>query len=329
MSMGGSKSKQSSTQTSEPPKWAKPLFTKSASDALNLYNSGEGGNVYQGQRVADLSGTTTGAINRLTGAADMYNSDAVNKLATGDTSSAQNLAEMASGSLIGNNPYFENALQGQLDKSAAQTMSQFSGAGRYGSSANTNALATSLGNIRSNALSNQYNQDVQNMLTANNQIDSANQNQLNSLNNLYQGYSGALGNALAGGQILDQNAQNKLNADFDKWTETDNRGWTRLGLLQSAAAGAAGNYGTQTGSQKSSGFSLGTKSDVRAKENIIPIGVRNGHTVYEWNYKGSSARYRGVMAQDVLEKDPLAVMIDEDGLFMVDYGRIGFAMEAA
>lgn len=327
--MGGSKSKQSSTQTSEPPKWAKPLFTKSASDALNLYNSGEGGNVYQGQRVADLSGTTTGAINRLTGAADMYNSDAVNKLATGDTSSAQNLAEMASGSLLGNNPYFENALQGQLDKSAAQTMSQFSGAGRYGSGANTNALATSLGNIRSNALSNQYNQDVQNMLTANNQIDSANQNQLNSLNSLYQGYSGALGNALAGGQVLDQNAQNQLNADFDKWTEADNRGWTRLGLLQSAAAGAAGNYGTQTGSQKQSGFSLGTKSDVRAKENIVPVGVRNGHTVYEWNYKGSSARYRGVMAQDVLEKDPLAVMIDDDGLFMVDYGRVGFEMEAA
>lgn len=327
--MGGSKSKQSSTQTSEPPKWAKPLFTKSASDALNLYNSGEGGNVYQGQRVADLSGTTTGAINRLTGAADMYNSDAVNKLATGDTSSGRNLAEMASGSLLGNNPYFESALQGQLDKSAAQTMSQFSGAGRYGSGANTNALATSLGNIRSNALSNQYNQDVQNMLTANNQIDSANQNQLNSLNSLYQGYSGALGNALAGGQILDQNAQNQLNADFDKWTEADNRGWTRLGLLQSAAAGAAGNYGTQTGSQKQSGFSLGTKSDVRAKENIVPVGIRNGHTVYEWNYKGSSARYRGVMAQDVLEKDPLAVMIDDDGLFMVDYGRVGFEMEAA
>ncbi|WPM80916.1 tail fiber domain-containing protein [Brucella pseudintermedia] len=329
MSMGGSKSKQSSTQTSEPPKWAKPLFTQSAADALNLYNSGQGGNVYQGQRVADLSGTTTGAINRLTGAADLYNSDAVNKLATGDTSSATNLAGMASGAMIGNNSAFNEALQNTLNNTATTINSNLSGAGRYGSGAHTGIMSNKLGQIATQATADQYNRDVQNMLTANNQIDSANQNQLAGLNSLYQGYSGALGNALAGGQILDQNAQNKLNADFDKWTETDNRGWTRLGLLQSAAAGAAGNYGTQTGSQKSSGFSLGTKSDVRAKENIIPIGVRNGHTVYEWNYKGSSARYRGVMAQDVLEKDPLAVMIDDDGLFMVDYGRVGFEMEAA
>jgi hypothetical protein len=32
------------TQENKPPAWAEPLFKQSATDALNLYNSGVGGN---------------------------------------------------------------------------------------------------------------------------------------------------------------------------------------------------------------------------------------------------------------------------------------------
>lgn len=254
--MSGSSQKQ--TTTNAPPAWAEPNDKQAAGDALNLYNSGQGGNVYQGQRVAGLSGNTMGGINGMTNAANMYNSDAVNRLATGQTASGTNLADMASGKMVGNNPYFNDALQGQLDSTANQTMSQFSGAGRYGSAANTNAMATSLGDVRSNALSNQYNQDVHNQISANQQIDGANQGQLNSLNNLYQGYSNAEHNAMTGGQVIDKNNQDKLNADWDKWSETDNQGWNRIGMLEGATSGAAGNYGTSTTTQKQSGNPLKT-----------------------------------------------------------------------
>jgi len=35
----------------------------------------------------------------------------------------------------------------------------------------------------------------------------------------------------------------------------------------------------------------------------------------------------GVMAQDVLKIDPLAVEMMSDGYYAVDYGRLGFEME--
>ena len=43
------------TQKTEnkPPAWATPLFKESASEAQKIYDSGAGGNVYQGQTVAD------------------------------------------------------------------------------------------------------------------------------------------------------------------------------------------------------------------------------------------------------------------------------------
>ena len=327
--MSSSKSKGSSTQTSAPPAWAKPGFELSGKEGVDLYKSGQGGNVYQGDRVADLSGTTTGAVNGLSNAANMYNSDAVNKLATGDTSSATNLSNMANGSMIGNNTAFNEALQNTLSNTANTINSSMSGAGRYGSGAHTGVMSNQLGQVATNAMANQYNTDVTNMMNANNQIDSANLGKLSGLNSLYQGYSNAAANQLAGGQVLDQNAQSKLDAERDKWTETDNQGWTRLGLLQSAMAGAAGNYGTTTGSQKSSTKGMNLLSDIRAKENIVSVGERNGFKLYEWNYIGQSQRYRGVMAQDLLKDMPEAVILGADGLYRVDYSKLGFEMEAA
>jgi hypothetical protein len=56
--MGGgmkSSTSQKSTQTNEPPKWAKPMFEKSAAEAQRLYNEGSGYNVYQGPTQAQFS----------------------------------------------------------------------------------------------------------------------------------------------------------------------------------------------------------------------------------------------------------------------------------
>jgi hypothetical protein len=257
----------SSTQTSSPPSWAEPLFKQSATEAQNLYNSGAGGNTYTGPTVADLSGTTMGGINSLAQAGSNTNTagtapllQGIGAAATGPSYSEMNLGGIASGA---DNPYFERALQGQLDKTAAQVQSQFSGAGRYGSGANTGALADSLGNIRSSALSNQWNQNIQNQLAANGQMDAAKQAGLglglSATNALgaqdQQQFQNALTGAnaqLQAGGLLDTQSQKQLSDLVSNWYAQDNQDWTRLGLLQQAAAGAAGNYGTQTGNSSSS-----------------------------------------------------------------------------
>ena len=69
-------------------------------------------------------------------------------------------------------------------------------------------------------------------------------------------------------------------------------------------------------------------SDVRLKENIIKVGNSpSGINIYEWNYIGKQQRYRGVMAQEILERHPEAVALQPDGYMSVYYGKIDVNME--
>jgi hypothetical protein len=316
---------QTSKQTTEtkPPAWSKPLFEQSASEAQKFYNSGKGGNVYNGDTTAGLGSTTTGGINRL--------QQAVAGMPSG-TSSGSNLLDMASGSYLKNgNPYFNSALQGQLDQTENQVQSSFSGAGRYGSGANTGVLTQQLGNVRASAMSDQFNRDTGNMLTANGQIDQANSNQFQ---NRLAGEQAVIG----AGQLQDASHQADLDAKLQRFQARDNKDWTRLGLLQSAAAGSAGNYGVSSGTSQQPSNMLATiggiastaakRSDIRLKENIERVGEKNGFPLYEWNYRNHAQRYRGVMAQDVLTILPDAVTVTDDGYLAVFYDRIGVEMEA-
>lgn len=70
------------------------------------------------------------------------------------------------------------------------------------------------------------------------------------------------------------------------------------------------------------GTAMSAFSDRNLKENILPAGIENGHNVYEFSYKGDPRRYIGVMAQEVREKMPEAVVKTPIGL-AVDYSKIG------
>ena len=68
-------------------------------------------------------------------------------------------------------------------------------------------------------------------------------------------------------------------------------------------------------------------SDRNLKENIKQVGVSpQGYKIYEFNYIGGDVRFRGAMAQDVIQKNPMAVGIDQNYL-TVDYSKIDVAME--
>ena len=69
------------------------------------------------------------------------------------------------------------------------------------------------------------------------------------------------------------------------------------------------------------------RSDKKLKENIKQVGTSpQGYKIYEFNYTGGDVRFRGAMAQDVLQKNPMAVGIDQNHL-TVDYRKIDVAME--
>ncbi len=89
-------------------------------------------------------------------------------------------------------------------------------------------------------------------------------------------------------------------------------------------SGTAGTIGSLVG--------LGASifSDRRMKQDIVEVGTySNGLPKYEFAYKGQSARWRGVMADDVEKVFPDAVGETPDGFKTVNYGMLGIRMERA
>ncbi|MFN4144106.1 tail fiber domain-containing protein [Aestuariivirga sp.] len=71
-------------------------------------------------------------------------------------------------------------------------------------------------------------------------------------------------------------------------------------------------------------------SDVRLKTDIEKVGTTvYGLPLYRFRYKTGPERFEGVMAQDVLEVMPSAVLTGQDGYYRVDYGRLGIGMTHA
>lgn len=314
--------------------------------------------IYQGIGQAAVSDPF---VNMLTGVAGD---------AQAPTSAAQNLSGYASGEYLKGegNPFYRERLDREIADSNALINSQFSGAGRYGSpGAHQGVIADNTSNMLFRGLEEDFNRQTQNQFNAVGMIDAANQGALGLQGNLLSQAAGLRGqgldraqtaaNSMAGldqkqfenrltgagatlqaGGMMDQQAQRQLADEVAKFYALDNQDWTRLGLLQSAAAGSAGNYGTQVSQSRQpmdiggmmSGFGSllgGAKSDARLKENIVPVGYRNGHLIWEFTYKGSPERFRGVMAQFVMDTRPEAVFMEPDGFYAVDYAALGFPME--
>ena len=66
-------------------------------------------------------------------------------------------------------------------------------------------------------------------------------------------------------------------------------------------------------------------SDLRLKQDIVPLArLDNGIGLYRFRYRGGDpTTYVGVMAQEVVEIAPSAVIRGRDGYLRVDYDRLG------
>jgi len=88
---------------------------------------------------------------------------------------------------------------------------------------------------------------------------------------------------------------------------------------------ASANSNSLIGGAGSLFSSIIAASDIRLKENIVPVGIAHGHTVYEFDYRDPAdgvGRHVGVMAQEVMQTRPDAVLRRADGMLMVDYGKL-------
>lgn len=79
------------------------------------------------------------------------------------------------------------------------------------------------------------------------------------------------------------------------------------------------------------GISLGGSSvsisDVRLKHSVVSVGrLENGIGLYRYQYLWSDQVYVGVMAQEVAQTMPEAVVQGADGYLRVDYGKLGLSL---
>lgn len=118
-----------------------------------------------------------------------------------------------------------------------------------------------------------------------------------------------------------QMALNGLGSVLNSQTSIHNAG------LQANAAETAAKYGAIGSVVGTAAGAAGFASDRRLKQHIVPVGQdeRTGLGLYEFSYIDDPVgkRYRGVMADEVLNVMPDAVIVGEDGFMRVVYDMLG------
>lgn len=186
---------------------------------------------------------------------------------------------------------------------------------------------------------NQYNQNLANMLQANQGLMQAGQFGLDTLGNAQQLATTGFGQGQASGGLFQAQNQAELDAQRSQFDEglanrlavlaqlTNN---TQSGQGFKSVAGVTPGATTPSIASQLAGFAGAfAKSDIATKENIKQVGVLpSGINIYEFEYKpefkdeAGHGRFVGVMAQEVQKVIPEAVAVGADGYMMVDYSKV-------
>jgi len=142
------------------------------------------------------------------------------------------------------------------------------------------------------------------------------------------------------GQQQQQLQQMGLQAPYEEFQRALAYGPQQFGLLAGGAGTPLVSQSQQSkiGAGDVAGFGaemfalsklLPLMSDERLKENITPIGKsENGHNLYTWDWNnkakeiGVDSPTIGVLAQEVMKYMPEAVIQNDDGYYMVNYGAL-------
>ena len=100
------------------------------------------------------------------------------------------------------------------------------------------------------------------------------------------------------------------------------------GLVDIIAGNATNNQGLRNEGLFDLGLSsAGAISDIRLKRDIALVGrLENGLGLYRYRYLWGEQAFVGVMAQEVAEIVPKAVVCGNDGYLRVNYAQLGLSL---
>lgn len=281
--MGGN----STTTSNEPWKPVQEPLKDLYNNVDKMYSAGVGPQVFPGDRVAPWSVPTQQAVTRAYSQAssspntgNIMADEIKSNVAGGGLAPSQELALVGMRNFAGgrmnmdpdkmfavgqtSNPYFQDALNYQLDNAADKVSQYMSRAGRYGSGAMGEAMGREVSGLAANALSNQYNTDVSRRM----QIDESNANRhlsgVRGLNDIgQQGQSNVLGfmdraptmddlryadidRLFKTGSQIEQYQQRLMDESKGIFDEQNQLPWQYTDLVQNTLQPAAVRFGSST-----------------------------------------------------------------------------------
>lgn len=255
--MSGGSKQQTTTQSNEPYKAAKPLLDKGMGDALSLYNSGNLVKPNEMSTVVPYDQQTSQAMGGLQslGAANTggqglsgefqriinnggYNSQQMDALGgirqTANSTYDQNA-----------NPGFASVLKQAQDAATGSVNGMASQLGRYGSGTHQGVMGKTIGDVTGNMVSADFNNWLQRRDGAQQQLFNAGQQGQDNLGGAYSGAQSAYDPMIQVGAMNEDLAGRTLNDQLRIAQEKQNNPLNSLQALLAAAAGG-GAYGTQT-----------------------------------------------------------------------------------
>lgn len=210
----GSQQAGNTTQTNLPPNYMLPYIGTGLNNAAQLYAKG-GPQYYSGNTVAGFSDPQQKAMSGI---------DRLAQKGTPALKAAQNFdTTLLNGG--GTNPYEDAMFKQAAGASQSQLASQFAGAGRN-IEASAPLRGEQLNNLANQFYGSQYQNNMQNALQAGNQAQ-----------NLYNTRLGGYGQEMNVGGMVQNQAQNMINADKNRFDYYQNLPYQNLGMFQNMLGG--------------------------------------------------------------------------------------------
>ena len=259
---------------------------------------------------------------------------------------------------IGPNSYTD-AMKGQIAEDSMRLQQQSLGgldaraaaAGMSGSSGYRDQVGRTMDDINQNAQNamanigyQSFNQGVQNQMNLAGMMDRNQQGAMSNLGAMQQGAMNQFNPAMAGLNAAGAYGQIIGGPTTLSQSQQSSNGFSNgmnMGMGMNGSTNIGNSYGSSTGQGSSSSTSIdpgfaaagiGAISDARLKENIKHVEQIDGINMYTWDWKDeamSSPMTYGVIAQEVAETHPEAVVTGDHGYMMVDYSKLGRAGEVA
>ena len=326
---------QNSTTTQNPWATATPLLNNLVGGYLGVNPAVTGAQSAAGQNliqsaagIPNLTPQATQAVQNIFGSAGM--------LPTTWGQVSGNLSPIAGMSA---NPYqtpgFSDALNTLTQNITSNVKGAYAASGRDPSGAGSFAGSLGRGLMQGEApiLQSQYNQNLGNIMNANQMLSNAGIN-------TSQAMSGNMMSALQGAGLLPSLAMGPAAAQYQAANQVYGQPIQNLNMLTTPAMGLGGMGGTTTGVGTATGTQtpandpwanviggisgaaglLGAFSDRRLKTDVKDIGrTHDNQKIYSYRFKGSMMPQIGMMADEVEKKTPEAVMTGPEGLKRVRY----------